>query len=151
VFLLLLVVGVGLYLLVSHEPSCYRRCAIPPGEARKEHSTTFRQEFVNRLLNGINNDPLWGATFTQAHVNSYFAEDFLLPGHGDKLLPEAFTDPRVTFEADRIRVGVRYSSGWWSTVISLDMRVWVPTKEPNVVAVEIQGMHLGALPILSQS
>jgi hypothetical protein len=36
-------------------------------------------------------------------------------------------------------------------VLSVDFRVWLAGKEPNVVALEIQGYKAGALPISAQS
>src|SRR5205085_3485708 len=39
----------------------------------------------------------------------------------------------------------------WSTVISLDFRIWLVPKEPNLVAMEFQALHAGALRISAQS
>ncbi len=61
------------------------------------------------------------------------------------------SEPRVAIEPDKLRVGFRYGMGSWSTVVSIDLRVWLVAKEPNVVALEFEGMHAGALPISSQS
>jgi hypothetical protein len=45
----------------------------------------------------------------------------------------------------------RYGTAFWSTVISIDLHIWLVAKEANVVALEFQGMHAGGLPISSQS
>src|SRR5262249_39124403 len=66
-------------------------------------------------------------------------------GHNQKLLPKGISDPRIAVEANRIRLGFRYGSEPWSTIISIDMRVWLATTEVNVVALELQGVHPGAL------
>jgi hypothetical protein len=61
------------------------------------------------------------------------------------------SDPRVAVEADHIRLAFRYGCPPWSTVITIDFRAWLPTHEPNVVALELQRLRAGALPIVAQS
>ena len=67
------------------------------------------------------------------------------------LLPDGVSWPRVRFEPDRIRLAFHYGRGLWATVVSIDLRVWQPVNEPNVVALELEGFHAGALPISAQS
>ena len=67
------------------------------------------------------------------------------------ILPEGITSPRLVLEADRLRLAFRYHIGRWSTVISVDMRVWLAAKVPNVIVLELQGMHAGSLPVSTQS
>jgi hypothetical protein len=57
----------------------------------------------------------------------------------------------VAFEPERVRLGFRYHVGRFSAVVSIDMRVWLAKCEPNVVALEIQGIRAGALPVSAQS
>ena len=66
-------------------------------------------------------------------------------------LPDHITDPHVVFEPERVRLGFRYHVGRFSTIVSIDIRVWLTKAESNVVALEIQGMRAGALPISAQS
>src|SRR5207245_9637361 len=55
-------------------------------------------------------------------------------------------------EPDKIRLAFRYHAGPWSTVITIDMRVWLANKrEPNVIALELQSLHAGSVPIAAQS
>jgi hypothetical protein len=140
----------GLALLVRHEPGFYGRSAIDPGPARKQHSRDFKMEFSN-LLNGAFNGNDWHVTFTETQLNSYFEEDFLTSGLAEKLLPEGISAPRVSIETDKLRLAFRYGDSPWSTIISIDLRVWLAAKEPNVVALELQGLHAGSLPISAQS
>jgi hypothetical protein len=67
------------------------------------------------------------------------------------LLPEGISQPRIVIEADKVRVAFRYGSGLWSTVVSIDLRLWLVKGEPNVVALKLVGFHAGALPISAQS
>jgi hypothetical protein len=143
--------GFGLVLLLRHEPAFYVRAAVPPGQARTDCSDDFSREFSQRLLNGIVNKRRWDARFTEEQINSYLAEDFITKHNGEHVLPQGVCDPRISLEADGLRVGFRYGKGSWSTVISVDLQVWLVKKEPNVVALEFKALHAGALPISAQS
>src|SRR5262249_30582585 len=90
-------------------------------------------------------------TFSEEQVNSFLEEDFVRSEASALTLPEHITEPRVAFEPDRIRLGFRYHVGRFSTVVSIAMRVWLTKGESNVVALEIQGMRAGALPVSAQS
>lgn len=153
VLLLLLVSGIAatLIVLVRQEPAWYAAAALPPGPQRKGDSIAFTTEFFamcNSLKNN-ENDPYFAVTDVQC--NSFFEEDFLSMRFDRELAPDNFSQPRVAFDQDRIRLAFRYGHGLWSSIVSIDLRVWVPKSEPNVVALELEGFHAGALPISSQS
>jgi hypothetical protein len=152
-FILFVVGGVGaaLVLLVRQEPEFYRRGALPPGPARKQHAGAFTAECMHLVNSITNHEPKWYATFTDAQINSYFEEEFLESGTDKTFLPEGISAPRVAIEADKIRLAFRYGQGTWSTIVSIDLRVWLAKKEPNVVALELQALHAGSLPISAQS
>jgi hypothetical protein len=152
VFLIVGGLGGVLALMMAHEPEFYRRANIPPGDQRKQWSTEFRRELSN-LINGMfNNDKKWGARFSEDQINSYFEEDFAKLTAGERyFFPDRVSAPRVAVEPDHLRVGFRYGTKHWSTIVSLDLRVWVAAKEPNVVALEVQGMRFGAMPIALQT
>lgn len=147
VALALLGVGAG---LVRCEPGFYRRLALPPGEERKQHSDEFTSAFV-RLLSGIVDKSQWYGHFTAEQINSYFMEDFTRNGTMDQTLPDGIHDPRIALDQDKVRLAFRYGKEPWSTIMSIDMRVWLVPKEYNVVALELQGMRAGLLPISAQS
>jgi hypothetical protein len=141
----------GLALLAKHEPGFYTRAAVPPGKIRQAHSRAFWGEYW-QLHNAImNKESQWYSTFTEAQINSFFEEDFLKPGFCDKLLPDGVTEPRIAIEQDRIRLGFRYGTPPWSTIISVNFRVWVAAQECNTVVLELQSLHAGALPVSAQS
>jgi hypothetical protein len=150
VALLLVAVGGGLALLVGHEPTGYQQAAVPEGESRQKQSGEFHGEFV-QLIDGIVNKRQWYAKFTEDQINSFFEEDFVKSGTADKALPECVREPRVTIQPDRIRLAFRYGSEQYSTVLTIDLRAWLAPKEPNVVALEIQGLWAGSLPISSHT
>lgn len=145
-------VAVILALLVWHEPEFYKKIALPPGRERQKHSQEFTAKCFD-LANGALNDREWGAKFTEAQINSYFDEDFVRQGMRTISLPENISQPRVAFTGpDRLRLAFRYGAEpWWNTVITIDLRVWLVTRETNVVAMELLGLHAGSLPIAAQS
>jgi hypothetical protein len=146
-------VGVGwlLVLLLLHEPAVYARSNLPEGEERQKLCGEFNSEFL-QLYQGIRNQIDWNATFTEKSINSYFQEDFVQQGVAKSVLPEGVSSPRVALEPDKLRLAFRYTVGPWSTIISIDMRIWLPNKrEPNVIALELQSLHAGSLPIAAQS
>ncbi len=139
-----------LLLLLYHEPHFYRRAAVPPGPERKALSSKFLSA-AGTLLASVQGNPAWRGSFSEEEINSFFEEDFLRSEAKSLTLPEHITDPRIAFETERIRLGFRYHVGRFSTIVSITMRVWLAKGEPNVAALEIQGMRLGALPVSAQS
>jgi hypothetical protein len=144
-------VTASLVFLVRREPEMYDRVALPPGQERQKHSEEFYKSCFNLASTMINNVE-WEEQFTEAQINSYFDEDFIRSGVKERLLPEGISQPRVALEPDRITIAFRYGDeSWLNTVISIDLRVWLVPAEPNTVALEIQGLHAGSLPISAQS
>jgi hypothetical protein len=150
VFLLMCGAVAGLCLLVRYEPGPYVQAAVPAGEPRKKLSDEFLQEFLQLLniLTDARED--WDARFTDEQINSYFAETFISSGLEERVLPEAISQPRIVIEPDVIRLAFRYGSGFWSTVVSIDLKPWLAEGEPNVIALQVVGFRAGALPISAQ-
>jgi hypothetical protein len=143
-------VAAALLLMMRHEPHFYRRAAVPPGPERVALSTSFLSK-ATTFFSSVKGNPTWHETFSEEQVNSFCEEHFVRSEAKSLTLPQHITDPRVTFESDRIRLGFRYRVGRFSTVVSIDMRVWLAKEDPNVAALEIQGMRAGALPVSAQS
>jgi hypothetical protein len=141
-----------LCLLVRYEPRPYLEAAVPPGQDRSELSKAFTQELTQLLIAVTQRDePEWDARFTEKEINSYFAESFLTSKFDAPLEHEGISQPRVVIEPDKIRIAFRYGTGFWSTIISIDLQVWLPENAGNVVAMKLVGFHAGALPISAQS
>jgi hypothetical protein len=149
--LLLLAGGVaaGVVGLILREPGFYRRLDLPPGPQRQAASEEFKNAFF-AFLNHLNERRAWDATFAEEQLNSFLREDFIHSNFDKQILPDDVSDPRIALEADRIRLAFRYHVGRWSTVLSISMRVWLAAEEPNVVALELQGMRAGSLPVSPQ-
>ena len=152
-YTVLLLAGVALAagVVLRHEPHFYCIRAVEPSAERKQLSSKFVVDFAQAVLNVKGGEPHWSCTFSDAEINSFFQEDFIASGEVEGLRKLGISEPRVAFEDDCIRVAFRYGAGIWSTIVSYDLRVWAVPKEPNVVAVEIRGRRLGALPVSAQT
>jgi hypothetical protein len=152
VLLLLLVSGLAavLVVLVRQEPAWYTSVDVPHGSDRMEQFSQVLQAW-NDLKFGIDNKREWDGRFTDHQINSYLEEAYSGSGRDHDLLPDDISQPRIAFEPDHVRLAFRYGHGIWSSVVSIDLRAWLPASEPNVVALELEGFHAGALPISAQS
>ncbi len=142
-------VVIVLVCLARHEPERYTRSGVPAGPERQRLSEDFYSAFTG-MINDSNGNDSWNAHFTEEQVNGFFEEGFVQSGLNRQMLPDRISAPRVGFDDDKVRIAFRYGCGFWSTIVSIDFRVWV-TKTPNVVCLELVGSHAGALPINAQS
>jgi hypothetical protein len=151
-FLLLSTTAGLLIVLVRYEDADFRNCSLPPGVERKEQCNAFLQEILD-LTSSIHDDSklAWAAEFTDKQINSYFDDGLAGSGWDERFETEGIHDPRVVIKQDRIRLGFRYGTGFWSTRIAVDFQVWLAPNESNVVCLELQGFHAGLLPISAQS
>jgi hypothetical protein len=145
-------VGAALWVLVRYEPSIYSQAAMPPGEKRHQLSEKCSRELMELYASVASSDEQeWGHRFTDSEINSYLAEHFVQSRLNEHVLPDGISEPRLVIEPDKIRVAFRYGSGLWSTIVTIDLRIWLVKGEPNVVALKLVGFHAGALPISAQS
>jgi hypothetical protein len=136
-------------ILLRREPEQYRNIAVPEGEARKHLSKLFASHAQDLITIGLSADELWSEEFSADQINSYFAEDFIRVKPFK--LPDGINSPRIAIEPGRLRFGFRYGTGWFSSVITVDLNCWLPATETNVVAIELLEIHAGALPFSMQS
>jgi hypothetical protein len=152
----------GLGAVAKHEPSFYRQSQVPPCKARKELADTFVSNFTQMLLYRGRKET-WGFDATEAQINSFFAEILMQHGEAEGLHSLGISSPGVILEeapkdgagnpipGGHLRLAFRYGSGWFSTIISYEMRIWLVPKEANVIAVEVQRARAGGLPISNQT
>src|SRR5262245_58132117 len=135
---------------VLRVPRNYSRMTVPAGQDRRKLSGEFMSG-VNEMMETIrtNGDGRWQETFSADQMNSYFEEDFLRAT--PFRLPDRIHSPRVNIEPDRFTLAFQYGRGFWSTVVTIDTKIWVVAGERNVVAIEFDGLHAGAVPISLQT
>jgi hypothetical protein len=139
-----LVVGV-LVLLVKQEPGFYAADA-GDGDADARVASEVLTRFGD-LMNDVRLKPEWSGSFTASELNAFLRENLREDGWLARVLPPELHDPRVAIDGDRVNVAGRVGDGFWSTVVSAELRVWLVKDEVNTVAVELVGMHAGALPV----
>jgi hypothetical protein len=151
--LLVLILGGALGLLgylLKSEPAFYTRAAPPADYDTREKASRVLTRF-QELKNDIRTKGDWGETFTSEELNCFFAEMMGADGTFVGILPKKFHSPRVAIEGDRLKLGFRYGSGFWSTVVSVEFRIWLVAEEVNLMAVEVCDLRLGRLGIGAQS
>jgi hypothetical protein len=135
--------------LLKHEPSFYERAAIPESDQRRCQSDAFFAKFSQMMINvGVDREGDWHFQFSETELNSFFEEGFVRLGEADNFRKLGISQPRIVLEDDQLRLAFRYGSGWFSTVVSLELRLWAP-KEANLLAVEVRSRRAGGLPISS--
>jgi hypothetical protein len=149
--LLLIGGGGGLLLwLIGYEQEWYLQAAIPAGPQRQAKSKQFVSGLSDLFSMIQNEDKGWEARFTDEQINSFFEEQFVQSNLSHQMLPDAVSEPRVVFDPDRVRLAFRYGSGNWSTLVSIDLWVYLIRGE-SAVALELEGIRAGALPFSAQS
>lgn len=133
-------------LMLRHEPRFYRQAEVEPGPHRQQLSRACSKSFSGIVNQAIDPHGEWSYSFTANQLNSFFEEGFR-DLEGKSLEKLNIGHPRVVFEDDRLRLAFRYGSGWWSTVLSYDLKIWVAAKDTNVLVVEVQGRNAGAMPM----
>jgi hypothetical protein len=147
--LLALAAGGSTGAMLRHEPTFYRQAEVPPGWQRTKQSAELLQKVLS-LVEAAQSRGQWSETITDEQLNSYFAEDPRCVVLMDQK-SEHFHDPRVVIERDKMLLAVRCGSGAISTVVSLEVDVWLPANETNVVALRLRGLKAGALPWSKQA
>ena len=123
----------------------FHQAVAPAGEARTQLSQDFLKEF-STLLKAPEAEQNWDVKFTDEQINSYLDEGFIKEGLATRVLPDGISRPHVVFGTDnpsglplrrrRLEHGHLHRP-----------EVWLAKAEPNAVALELEGMRAGALPI----
>jgi hypothetical protein len=148
---LLLAVGLSVAgMLLRREPASYREITVPEGPERARLAGEFSNGML-RLADNIKTgtDDRWSESFTAEQMNCYFAHDFerVRPFR----LPDGVHSPRVSIRPNQLRLAFRYGHDFFSSVVTVDLNVWLVANEANVVAVEVAGLHAGVMPVTMQS
>jgi hypothetical protein len=148
---LVLLAGVGILgYVIKREPKFYTAAAQPGDYETREKASRLLTR-IQDLKNDIRTKSEWGETFTVEELNCFFAEMMVEKGSFTGLLPDGFHSPRVAIDGDRLKLGFRYGQGFWSTVIWIDLRIWLVAEETNLMAVEVCDLRAGQLGVGTQS
>lgn len=151
--LLFVIAGIAFaifYGLLKHQPGSYRAGTMAPSVERTNLSNEFESRYTNLMNSIYNRYPDWWEVFTTEQINAFLQEGFLISYGGDANLPDGFHDLRVQIEDGRLRLGCRYGDGKFSTILSVELRMWLVANEVNLIGVEVVSLRAGALPISKQ-
>jgi hypothetical protein len=149
--LLLFVAGGGaLGYLLKCEPAFYTAAACPADYDTREKASQMLTR-VQELKNDIRTRGEWGGTFSAEELNCFFAEMMTDEGGFSSILPKGFSSPRVAIEGDRLKLGLRYGTGLWSTIVWVELRIWLVADEVNLMGMEVCDLRAGRLGIGAQS
>ena len=140
------VVGVGL--LVKQEPAFYAAAGTDASDDPQVADQVLTK--YGDLKNDIRSKAEWGAELTASELNALLRDKVTDRGILAGFLPPGVSAPRVAVDGDRLKLAARYGDGFWSSVVSIEMRAWLVSKKVNTVAVELSGMWLGGLPFGTQ-
>lgn len=154
--ILILLTAIGLAvgilgLLLKQEPDYYTTESAVGTDATDPQVAADLLTKFGDLKNDIRSKSDWGATFAATELNAFFRDSMSRDNGLGGVLPDGLSDPRVSINGDRFRLAARYGSGFWSSVLSVELRGWLVKDEPNTVALELCGLWAGNLPLGSQS
>lgn len=141
----------ALVFTAKRDPAFYTTAANRPTDYDSHELAGKLLTRVLDLQNDIRAKEEWGDTFTAEELNCFFAENMGPKDGLCELLPKGLHSPRIAIEGDRLKLGVRYREGFWSTVIWLEVKIWLVADQVNVAAVEVCDLKAGKLPFGSQS
>jgi hypothetical protein len=143
----LLTTGGVLGAMLKQVPAFYRDAATV-SSLQSERSSALMTR-VQDLQNDIRTKPEWSASFEAGDLNC-FVQEMICERPGG-LLPANCHSPRMAIEGDRIFLGFTHGEGFWSSVVWVELRVWLPKNDTNVIGVEIVSLNAGSLPVSGQS
>jgi hypothetical protein len=133
----------GTWRATQQVPEFYERALAAPPAIQRAAGQQFERQAL-ALHNTIRRPGRWEARFSEEHINGWLASD--LPQKFPKAMPRGVSDPRVALDEGRGKVAVRYEKGDMKTVVSLDGEAYL-TEEPNEVAIRIDAVRAGSLPV----
>jgi hypothetical protein len=154
--LLLLVGGVSVCFavvgyLAKRQPDFYATAEAPSDSWESRERAAQLVTRVQDLKNEIRSKSEWGDTFTAEDLNCFFLENMNRESGLCSMLPKGLHSPRVAIDGDRIKLGFKYGEGFWSTVVWVELRVWLVENEVNLIGVEVCDLRSGSLPVGAQS
>jgi hypothetical protein len=143
------VVG-GLISAVKREPAFYTEASRAGDVDTLERSSKLLTRAMD-LRDDVYGKAEWGDAFTADDLNAFFIENMGPKGQLTENLPKGFHSPRVSIRGDRLFIGMKYRDGFWSTVVWLELKVWLVAEQTNVAVVEVCSFQAGRLPFGAQS
>ncbi len=114
---------------------------VPAASAMLETEVVELQDAASQLGS-------WEARFSEGQINAWLVHQ--LPKEFSQMLPPGVEDPRIVIEEGRILAAARYKHLRIDTVVSFEVKLAL-TEQANILAVRIENLRAGALPLPLQS
>ncbi|HEX4132742.1 MAG TPA: hypothetical protein VHZ24_22095 [Pirellulales bacterium] len=125
-----------------HVPDFYRQSlAVDETKQREANDELLAQ--ATALVSSARKQGTWSAAFTADQINGWLAVD--VPENYPDVLASGISEPRLRIEPHRATIACHYTDEKVSTVVSLDVEVALA--EPNVLALKIERLRAGAMPL----
>ncbi len=140
---LLVVLGLaGLYFAARHEPAFYRDALRIERAALRRGSERMLQR-ASAMQRATAKPGRWRAVLAAEEINGWLAVD-MVENHPGTLPPE-LSEPRVEIDSEGISLGCRFRRNVLNGIVSLRVRPFLA--EPNVLALRIEYVRFGLLPL----
>ncbi len=110
---------------------------VPAASAMLETEVVELQDAASQLGS-------WEARFSEGQINAWLVHQ--LPKEFSQMLPPGVEDPRIAIEDGRILAAARYKHGRIDTIVSFEVKLAL-TEQANVLAVRIENLRAGSLPL----
>lgn len=104
---------------------------------------------LDTLMNDVqdNRQVTWASYYSAEELNAFFRDrqsgnNALIAG-----LLGNVPEPRFAIRGDHLLIAFRYGEGKLSTVITLELKVWLIKDEVNLLALQFVGFRAGAVPL----
>ncbi len=137
-------------LALKQEPEFFRRDDITLPQPNDPELASIAQTKFLELQNALDQPNAaageWLIGLNMAEINAFLRED---PHNWNVVLPAIapLNQPCVDMVGNTMTVGMRYGTGFWSTVLWMEWRCWLIADEPNLVALELVSLRAGAVPL----
>src|SRR5262249_53065349 len=137
--------------VIKHEPAFYLQTQSKSSDSRRQIALGCISKFTQMVEDRKAKKETWGCAVSETELNCFFQEMFSQQGEAADLRRFGISAPAVVLEDKQFRIAFRYDTGWFDTVVSYRIKVWLVPKEPNMIAVEFLNARAGGLPITSQA
>ena len=125
-------------------PEFYERAIATVPAKQIEEKSRQLDENVEQLQAQATQVGIWEASFSTEQINAWLTDQ--LPKRFPKLASKGLRDPRVVIENGVLFAAARLQNPRLDAVISCELGVQL-TEQPNRIAVIIQAVRVGALPL----
>lgn len=135
---------IALWLAFQHKPGWYRPTTLDEAGIQRARGTAV--ETADRVSDQMVEGQPFDVVLDERAVNEWLAVLPHIWPEARDVLPRELSDPAVSFDDGRVRVGAYYAAGAWRAIVSVVLALGV-SKDGTVIEVELSGAQAGSLPV----